>query len=34
MTDRWTDAGRMDGRKSNAALAHLYHEGKSYSKFG
>ena len=27
MTDRWTDAGRMDGGKKNV-LVHPYHEGK------
>ena len=27
MTDRWTDAGRMDGGKNNV-LVHPYHEGK------
>ena len=24
----------MDGQKNNVALAHSYHVGKSYSKFG
>ena len=34
MTDKWMDNGRRDAQKNNAALAHLYHEGKRCSKFG